>query len=321
MNGDALAVDADVLALKYAQAFHGVDRKVSQKLAQVGIVEISPKPGNFSLVSGNVAVSAHRVLFVGVRDLYGFGYKEIREFSIRVMSLLNTEATPTRTLALTLHGPGYGLDERECFLSELAGIADAVSSGDYPTSLEEIKVVEADPSRAQRLRTLLDACFPDGALYPAPAMHRHARGSVDTGTLRSVGYDSGQKPHIFVAMPFADHLSDLFHYGIQPAVGSVGHLCERIDQVPAVGDILARIKNRIKSASFVVAELTGANPNVYLEVGYAWGCGIPTILLIHKEAIDGLKFDVVGQRCVSYSSIMDLEGKLSYELKSLTGRA
>jgi hypothetical protein len=199
----------------------------------------------------------------------------------------------------------------------LAGIADAISFGNYPPSLENIKIVETNAGRAQRLRSLLDECFPDGRVYRDPGMRQHAIGDPSSGTLRSVGYDSGQKPHIFVAMPFAEDLNDLFHYGIQPAIGSVGHLCERIDQVPAVGDILIRIKERIKTASFVVAELTTANPNVYLEVGYAWGCGIPTVLLIHKEAIKNLKFDVAGQRCISYSSIMDLEEKLSHELKSL----
>ena len=121
-------------------------------------------------------------------------------------------------------------------------------------------------------------------------------------------------------MPFADNLTDLFHYGIQPAIGSIGYLCERIDQTPAIGDILVKIKERIKTASFVVAELTGANPNVYLEVGYAWGCGVPTILLIHKEAMESLKFDVAGQRCIGYSSIRDLERKLSHELKFLTSQ-
>jgi hypothetical protein len=138
-----------------------------------------------------------------------------------------------------------------------------------------------------------------------------------TEILRSVGYESAYKPHIFVAMPFTDELSDLFHYGIQAAVGSIGHLCERIDQLPSTGDILVRIKERIRTASLVVAELTGANPNVYLEVGYAWGCDIPTVLLVRKDEIDSLKFDVAGQRCIGYTNIRDLEEKLSYELKFL----
>ena len=170
--GDVLTVAADVLALKYARAFYGADLKVAQRLAEVGVSDISPELGRFRIVAGTMAVSALKVMFVGVRDLYDFRYKDIREFSVKVLTLLATEVTATRVLALTLHGPGVGLDERECFLSELAGIADAVMSGDYPVSLETIKIVEHDERRAMRLRVLLDEWFPGGILPGDPRAHR-----------------------------------------------------------------------------------------------------------------------------------------------------
>lgn len=109
----------------------------------------------------------------------------------------------------------------------------------------------------------------------------------------------------------------LCHYGIYQAINSVGRLCERVDLTPAGGDVLERIKEQIKSAGFVVAELTGARPNVPLEVGYAWGCGVPTVLLIRKDEIAGITFDLKGQRYIAYVSIHDLERKLSAELAGL----
>jgi len=75
------------------------------------------------------------------------------------------------------------------------------------------------------------------------------------------------------------------------------------------------VRTRISSANLVIADLTSANPNVYLEVGYAWGRGVPTVLLV-KNSTD-LKFDVRGQRSIVYSSIKDLEQKLANELISL----
>jgi hypothetical protein len=77
------------------------------------------------------------------------------------------------------------------------------------------------------------------------------------------------------------------------------------------------VKKRIQSASVVVADLTDANPNVYLEVGYAWGCGRPTVLLVRDTA--DLKFDVRGQRCLTYKKIKDLEELLKSELEGLKG--
>jgi nucleoside 2-deoxyribosyltransferase len=68
-------------------------------------------------------------------------------------------------------------------------------------------------------------------------------------------------------------------------------------------------------APLLVADLSTANPNVYLEVGYAWGKGIPTVLLA-RDAAD-LRFDVKGQRCLLYNSIRKLEASLKSELKAL----
>lgn len=318
--GDALVVDADVLALKYAQDFYGVDKQVADRLQQARARSITPRVGGYRIVSSEGAIAARSVLFVGVPALYDFGYREIREFSIKALSSLAGEASTTRVLALTLHGAGYGLDETECFLSEVAGLADAIASGDYPAKLEIVKLVEQNRGRAQRLGALLNAYLPEGKVDVDARVLRHRIGEERSETLRAIGYDSGQKPHVFVAMPFAEEAQDLFHYGIRQAVSSNGYLCERVDQVPSVGDILTRIKQRIKTAAFVVAELTGASPNVYLEVGYAWGLGVPTVLLIQKNDFANLRFDVAGQRCIVYANIRDLEEKLSSEIAGLAGQ-
>ena len=81
---------------------------------------------------------------------------------------------------------------------------------------------------------------------------------------------------------------------------------------------MAWVRDRIASSKLLVADLTGANPNVYLEVGYAWGCKIPTVLLVKDSA--ELKFDVAGHRCLVYKSIAQLEESLKRELKVLSGR-
>ncbi len=108
-------------------------------------------------------------------------------------------------------------------------------------------------------------------------------------------------------------MDDIFHYGIQGAVNAAGYLCERADLATFTGDLMDWVKRRIKSARLVIADLSSANPNVYLEIGYAWGCGIPTVLLI-SDSTD-LTFDVRGQRCLVYKSIRALEESLAKELK------
>ncbi len=116
-------------------------------------------------------------------------------------------------------------------------------------------------------------------------------------------------------MPFAASFDDIFHYGIAPSIRNAGFLCERIDQSAFTGDIVNRLKERIEDARFLVADVTGANPNVYLEIGYAWGRNVPSILLC--SATSDLKFDIQGQRCIVYNSIRDLETRLSQEISAM----
>jgi hypothetical protein len=123
----------------------------------------------------------------------------------------------------------------------------------------------------------------------------------DSERLRSAGYSSSSKQHIFVAMPFKKEMNDHYHYGIQGAVHAAGFLCERADLSSFTGDVVQWVRDRIRTAKLVVADLTDGNPNVYLEVGYAWGCNVPTVLLV-KDTKD-LKFDVRSQRCLAYENI------------------
>ncbi len=310
---NALEIDVDVLALKYAQKYYGVDDLVSTLLMRQGIdqSQMQPRPGEFRLVPGEPAISARNILFVGVVDLYDFGYREIRDFGRRFLSVLAHAAPQTRHVAATIHGAGYGLDEIEAFEAEIAGILDAIDSGDVPRPLRKISIVELDSSRVKRLQPLL------GELYhQEPTLKTSGDPQRSTSDrLRNAGYASDAKSHVFVAMPFKNEMADTYHYGIQGAVRAAGLLCERADLSTFTGDVMHWVQQRIRTSALVIADLTEANPNVYLEVGYAWGCEVPVLLL--TQSTDHLKFDVRGQRCLVYNSIRELEESLRIELENL----
>ncbi len=124
-----------------------------------------------------------------------------------------------------------------------------------------------------------------------------------------------KRKHVFVAMPFAIEMEDVYYYGIERAIDANGLDSLRVDKSAFTGDILEKIKVGIHTAVAAVVELTGLNPNVHLELGYAWGKSIPTVLLL-KEG-DDLCFDVRGQKCITYRTIKDLEVALTDELRKL----
>jgi hypothetical protein len=314
--GDALEFDADLLVLKYSGSLHGVDRAVvnAMKMAGHDIRDRLPGEGASFTTRSRKGVVAEHLLFLGVRRLYDLGYEDIRTFGRRALETAATADIAVRHLALTLHGPGFGLDEREAFDSEIAGVLDAISHGNIPSGLKQVTIIEKDDKRAARLTERLQTLL-DGDSQPAPERGGTTRMPA---RLRSVGFDSQSKPHVFVAMPFAAKMDDIFHYGINNAVNAAGFLCERADLSTFTGDVIDWVKKRISTASLVIADLSDANPNVYLEVGYAWGCSRPTVLIVQNTT--ELKFDVRGQRCLEYKSIRDLETKLRAELVGLGGR-
>jgi hypothetical protein len=316
--GDVLGFTADVLALKHAGGrLYGADRGVVAAL-DVGGIDLRdslPGPGDSRLVETQGVLKARRVLFLGTPALHAFDYAEIREFGRGVLAALALQAPGTRHVALTLHGIGYGLDESEVFRAEIAGLLDAIAASEYPAMLERITIVEISEGRAARLSALLAMLDTGPVRGDLSRFHEEAPQGDPREALRDVGEGSQQKAHIFVAMPFAPEFDDVFHYGIQGAVNAAGFLCERADLAAFTGDVIARVKERIASAALLVADLSSANPNVYLEVGYAWGREVPSVLVANHA--EHLKFDVQGQHCLIYNSIRHLEESLTRELKAL----
>ncbi len=180
-----------------------------------------------------------------------------------------------------------------------------------PESLQHIQFVDLfEESGWERLLASLRASSRPGRVESVPI--RALREEIKK---REETEQEKRRPHIFVAMPFAVEMEDVFYYGIQPALDVNGFESIRIDKSAFTGDILEQIKTGIQASVAVVVELSGLNPNVHLELGYAWGKNIPCVLLL-KDGGE-LCFDVRGQKCLTYRTIKDLETTLTEELTRL----
>ena len=116
-------------------------------------------------------------------------------------------------------------------------------------------------------------------------------------------------------MPFCDGFEDVWQFGIYETVRRCGLVCERVDESAFSGAIMDRIQDGIRTADFVVADLTEARPNVYLEVGYAWGVGKP-VVLVAKEGTK-LHFDLAHHKCLFYKSAYRLSQDLERQIRDL----
>jgi hypothetical protein len=122
------------------------------------------------------------------------------------------------------------------------------------------------------------------------------------------------KPFAFVLMPFESGFADIYHYGIKKTAEELGIVAERVDEQNFSETILERVYRQIENSDLVIAEMTGRNPNVFYEVGYAHAKG-KLCALITQSAHD-IPFDLKHHAHNIYDgSISDLKSKLYPKLE------
>jgi hypothetical protein len=309
---DIAAVPSDLLLLKYAQDFYGADQAVVARLAERGVCresDIAPGLGEHVLIDTAVALPAARTLFLGTPRLRGFRYREMKQFARRAIEVIGEKRLPVRTLTTTVHGVGYGLDVAEALRSLLFGFQQGLAASPLP-QLQKIVFVERNPRRCELLQSLLEGV--DIVCAPHPAAPGQPSSATTTATLNvgaAPAVEPAKKKSVFVAMPFSEEFEDVYQFGIYSTIRRCGYICEKVDEAVFAGNIVDRIMDGIRNAAFVIADLTLEKPNVYLEVGYAWGQNKPVLLV----ARDGqrLHFDLSQHKCLFYKTI----GKLAEGLE------
>lgn len=122
------------------------------------------------------------------------------------------------------------------------------------------------------------------------------------------------KSFCFVLMPFDSDFNDIYEFGIKGACADVGVYCERVDEQIFLGSMLDRIYNQISRADLLVADMTGRNPNVFYEVGYAHALGKNVVLLTQKS--EDIPFDLKHFPHIIYGTqIKDLRTELARRVK------
>ena len=145
-------------------------------------------------------------------------------------------------------------------------------------------------------------------------------GNTDGGL--SLAADTRPKPFVFVLMPFAVEFDDTYHQGIRATCQQLGLHCQRADEQIFDGTILDNVYTQIARADVVVAEMSGRNPNVFYETGYAHALGKQVILLT-REAAD-IPFDLSQYPHIVYEGQIDrlkdgLERRLQWVLDNPRG--
>jgi Flp pilus assembly protein TadD len=108
---------------------------------------------------------------------------------------------------------------------------------------------------------------------------------------------------IFVIMPFRDDFDDVYHI-IKDSANQVAMdravpiKTLRADEITQPGRISHQVTESIRNADLVIADITGNNPNVMYELGYAHALEKTVVLL--TQSVHESPFDVKDFRQVTY---------------------
>lgn len=114
------------------------------------------------------------------------------------------------------------------------------------------------------------------------------------------GYNFTLDPNLcFVLMPFVKEMEPIYSDHIKPVVESEGISCQRSDEIVGTNIITFDIWEKINRSRFIIADLTGKNPNVFYEIGLAHALGKEVILI--TQTMNDVPFDLKSLRCIVYS--------------------
>lgn len=105
----------------------------------------------------------------------------------------------------------------------------------------------------------------------------------------------------FVIMDFSEEYEYIYTEVIQPVCKELNINCYRADENNYPGSIIKDVLDSIRDSDIIIADVTPDNPNVYLEVGYAYALEKNPILLMNRVR-QQLPFDISGFRVIMYNN-------------------
>jgi hypothetical protein len=104
---------------------------------------------------------------------------------------------------------------------------------------------------------------------------------------------------VFVLMPFEAKFQRIYHNVLKPVVESLGCSASKADENLSIGTVIEQIQRSIRDALLIIADVSGKNPNVFYELGYAHGLNKKVLIMTTNQ--NDIPFDISHIRYFQYS--------------------
>jgi hypothetical protein len=134
---------------------------------------------------------------------------------------------------------------------------------------------------------------------------------------------TSRQPRAFIICQYSSPYNEVYMEVIRSVCQALDVEVVRADEAQGPGLIIADVVREIQDSSFVIADITPVNANVFYELGYAHGIRKPAILIAERGT--KLPFDVSPFRTLFYDNTIAgkprLEKGLSEAIRSVLGKA
>jgi hypothetical protein len=125
----------------------------------------------------------------------------------------------------------------------------------------------------------------------------------------------------FVAMWFAEEMTEVYNNIIAPAILAAGYKPHRVDQREHNEKIDDEIIAQIRQSRFILADFTGHRGGVYFEAGFAKGLNLEVIWTCREDDLENLHFDIRQYNCITWSqaNLIDFKTKIKNRIEAVLG--